>query len=395
MKAKLLLLFSLNITLAFAVSKVQVNQDLNNLMRKIDQLNHELAQKQRQQQNINQAIDDSEDAINQSEALLARLQHKRTLDMNQLAEISNLLPQVVHATQAAQDNVKLAMTKIYQQIKMLQAKSNSILGGNEALQDSRKKLYLIKILRLQQQKYQALQTKLDQLNSTNTKIENELARLDRQLGLTTQHKKQLQLTKEQELQHSQQLHQQIVRDQQQLANLKDKQAVLNRFMSEIQAADAKARAAAQQQGREKAKAATASSVHPDQSYEDNSPFLARQLARPIEAKVAVPFGVMRGGVRNSGVLLNATNNISVYSISNGKVLYSGVLPGFGQMVVIDNGDNYLSIYGGVLPKVHKGQSVTRGMIIANAGNDSNQPMGGVYFELRHLGKPVDPSKLVN
>jgi septal ring factor EnvC (AmiA/AmiB activator) len=395
MKAKLLLLFSLNITLAFAVSKVQVNQDLNNLMRKIDQLNHELAQKQRQQQNINQAIDDSENAINQSEALLARLQHKRTLDMNQLAEISKLLPQVVQATQAAQDNVKLAMTKIYQQIKMLQAKSNSILGGNEALQDSRKKLYLIKILRLQQQKYQELQTKLDQLNSTNTKIENELARLERQLGLTTQHKKQLQLTKEQELQHSQQLHQQIVRDQQQLANLKDKQAVLNRFMSEIQAADIKARAAAQQLAHEKAKAATVTSVHPDQSYEDNSPFLARQLARPIEAKVAVPFGVMRGGVRNSGVLLNATNNISVYSISNGKVLYSGVLPGFGQMVVIDNGDNYLSIYGGVLPKVHKGQQVTRGMIIANAGNDNNQPMGGVYFELRHLGKPVDPSKLVN
>lgn len=395
MKAKFLLLFSLNITLAFAVSKVQVNQDLNNLMRKIDQLNHELVQKQKQQQNINQAIDDSENAISQSEALLARLQHKRTLDMNQLAEISNLLPQVVQATQAAQDNVKLAMTKIYQQIKMLQAKSNSILGGNEVLQDSRKKLYLIKILKLQQQKYQTLQTKLDQLNSTNTKIENELARLDRQLGLTTQHKKQLQLTKEQELQHSQQLHQQIVRDQQQLANLKDKQAVLNRFMSEIQAADAKARAAAQQQAREKAKAATVTSVHPDQSYEDNSPFLARQLARPIEAKVAVPFGAMRGGVRNSGVLLNATNNISVYSISNGKVLYSGVLPGFGQMVVIDNGDNYLSIYGGVLPKVHKGQPVTRGMIIANAGNDSNQPMGGVYFELRHLGKPVDPSKLVN
>jgi septal ring factor EnvC (AmiA/AmiB activator) len=123
--------------------------------------------------------------------------------------------------------------------------------------------------------------------------------------------------------------------------------------------------------------------------------LSRKLTRPVEGKISVGFGQMRDSVRNNGVLLSVNDNTPVYAISNGSVLFSGELPGFGQIIVIDHGDNYTSVYSGILSKVAKGTYVSAGSQIAISGNNSNQPMGGVYFELRHLGKPVNPTKLFN
>lgn len=133
----------------------------------------------------------------------------------------------------------------------------------------------------------------------------------------------------------------------------------------------------------------------DNSVEDNSPFMSRKLSKPVAGNISVGFGQMRDSVRNNGVLVNPADNTPVYSVSRGVVLFSGSLPGFGQIIVVDNGDNYTSVYSGVLSKVAKGSSVSAGQQIATSGTLSNQPMDGVYFELRHLGKPVNPSKLFN
>ncbi len=133
----------------------------------------------------------------------------------------------------------------------------------------------------------------------------------------------------------------------------------------------------------------------DASIEDNSPFMARKLSKPIAGNITVAFGQMRDSVRNNGVLVIPAENTPVYSVSRGVVLFSGSLPGFGQIIVVDNGDNYTSVYSGVISKVAKGNSLAAGQQIASSGNADNQPMGGVYFELRHLGKPVNPSKLFN
>ncbi len=133
----------------------------------------------------------------------------------------------------------------------------------------------------------------------------------------------------------------------------------------------------------------------DNSVEDNSPFMSRKLSKPVTGNITVGFGQMRDSVRNNGVLVSPADNTPVYSVSRGTVLFSGSLPGFGQIIVVDNGDNYTSVYSGVLSKVAKGSSVSAGQQIATSGTASNQPMDGVYFELRHLGKPVNPSKLFN
>jgi septal ring factor EnvC (AmiA/AmiB activator) len=75
------------------------------------------------------------------------------------------------------------------------------------------------------------------------------------------------------------------------------------------------------------------------------------------------------------------------------VVFSDWLRGFGNLLVIDHGDDFLSVYGnnesllaGWAPASRSGEAV------ATVGNSGGNPDSGLYFELRHRGQPFDPLK---
>ncbi|MGO8754085.1 MAG: peptidoglycan DD-metalloendopeptidase family protein [Gallionellaceae bacterium] len=77
----------------------------------------------------------------------------------------------------------------------------------------------------------------------------------------------------------------------------------------------------------------------------------------------------------------------------GKVVYSGSgLRGYGKLIIIKHNQTYLSAYAHndrILVK--EGQTVTKGQKIAEMGN-SDADHVELHFEIRKLGKPVDPAK---
>lgn len=378
------IIFVLWLNFSFAVSSSEVSHDLNGLIDQINKVNDDINNKQKQQQNLSKAINDSKNAIDKSEELLDHLKAQRNLDIKQLDEIETLLPQLTQAIQIVQANVKTAIEASYKQFRLLQ-NNDSVINGNNNLLYERKKKYLSKLIELEQQKYAQLQSKLDKLNEVNDQINEQLDVIEKQLGITSKRKSQLQQDKEEKLHQAALLQKKISKEKELLANLKQQQGQLNKLLKKLQATEIaqKAKQSSKQISNGKA----------DPGYEDNSPFLSRKLSKPVEnGTVIVKFGEIRGGVPNNGVLFSGSN-LPIHAISNGRVLFSGMLPGFGQMVVLDNGDNYTSIYGGILPGVVKNQQVTSNQVIGSSGTAANQPMGGVYFELRHLGKPVNPDKL--
>lgn len=113
--------------------------------------------------------------------------------------------------------------------------------------------------------------------------------------------------------------------------------------------------------------------------------------KPVNATVITSFGAkLPEGGRSKGILYDAVLNTDVKAVAEGVVLYSGRLTGFGEVVVIAHKDHYLSVYSGILSNVNKNQEVTSGQRIGSSGDKADQPMGGLYFELRHLGVPVKP-----
>jgi len=76
-------------------------------------------------------------------------------------------------------------------------------------------------------------------------------------------------------------------------------------------------------------------------------------------------------------------------------VYAGSgLRGYGNLVILKHNNTYLTAYAhNQTLLVKEDQLVKRGQKIAEMGNsDSDQVK--LHFEIRKLGKPVDPSKLL-
>lgn len=125
--------------------------------------------------------------------------------------------------------------------------------------------------------------------------------------------------------------------------------------------------------------------------------LAGQLPWPVPGDIKVRFGSRReGDLRWNGVLLEAEAGSPVRAIHAGRVVFSDWLRGYGLMTIVDHGNRYLSLYGhnqSLLRDV--GDWVATGDTVALAGDSGGQERSGIYFELRHDGKPVNPDRWCN
>jgi murein hydrolase activator len=72
-------------------------------------------------------------------------------------------------------------------------------------------------------------------------------------------------------------------------------------------------------------------------------------------------------------------------------VFADWLRGFGNLLIIDHGDSYMSLYGNneTLYK-QVGEVISGGETIAAVGNSGGNSDSGLYFEMRHQGKPFDP-----
>jgi len=121
--------------------------------------------------------------------------------------------------------------------------------------------------------------------------------------------------------------------------------------------------------------------------------LRGRMAAPISGKVAARFGAKRGdGPVWRGIFFKAPEGTEVRAVGPGRIAYAAWMRGWGNVIIVNHGGEYLSIYGfnQTLLK-HAGDAVKAGDIIASAGSTGGNEESGLYFELRHLGKPIDPA----
>lgn len=96
---------------------------------------------------------------------------------------------------------------------------------------------------------------------------------------------------------------------------------------------------------------------------------------------------------SKGVDIGGTPGQTVTASATGKVVHTGsTLRGYGKLIIIKHNKSYFSVYAHnnqVL--VREGQTVVKGQKIAEMGN-SDADRVKLHFEIRRLGKPVDPLK---
>jgi septal ring factor EnvC (AmiA/AmiB activator) len=130
---------------------------------------------------------------------------------------------------------------------------------------------------------------------------------------------------------------------------------------------------------------------------ERTPFAKRRggLGWPASGGFSVRFGQSRGvgGVRWQGVVIDATEGRDVHAVSHGRVAFADWLRGYGLLMILDHGDGYMTLYGynQTLNK-EVGDWVEEGEAIASVGRSGGNAQAGLYFEIRHRGRPVNPAR---
>lgn len=119
------------------------------------------------------------------------------------------------------------------------------------------------------------------------------------------------------------------------------------------------------------------------------------MAWPVAGETSNQFNRPRnqGKMRWQGVTIPAQAGTTVRAIHQGHVVYADWLRGSGLLLIIDHGEGYMSLYAhnaSLLRDV--GEWVPAGAPVSTVGNSGGSEQAGLYFEVRHEGKPVDPAK---
>ena len=120
------------------------------------------------------------------------------------------------------------------------------------------------------------------------------------------------------------------------------------------------------------------------------------LNMPVKGKIISFFGPHRNKQLNvvnfeSGIEIKADRGEPIHAVYAGRVLYAKWFKGYGNMIIIDHGNNYYTIYAHAQELfAAQGDTVEAGEVVATVGDSGSMIGPSLHFEVRYHGKPVDP-----
>ena len=125
-----------------------------------------------------------------------------------------------------------------------------------------------------------------------------------------------------------------------------------------------------------------------------------KLLIPVKGRIISKYGPKKAGdyksyTFQSGIDIKTERGEPGKTIFKGEVLFAEWLNGYGNLMIINHGENYYSLYAH-LEEIfkQKGDTVQTGEVIATAGDSGSIKGLCLHFELRHHGKPVNTLNLI-
>ena len=118
-----------------------------------------------------------------------------------------------------------------------------------------------------------------------------------------------------------------------------------------------------------------------------------RLGWPVSGPVIKTFGARRSASRWDGIVISAEEGVEVKSVSRGRVVFSDWLRGYGLMIIVDHGKDFMTLYA-FNQSLYKevGDWIDVGDVIAAVGKSGGRNAAGLYFGVRDQGSPLDPQK---
>lgn len=408
----------------------QARRDREALRDRIRQLEKQIAGTESSRRDVTLELKKSETAISELDRRLASLETDTRLAGEELNEIQRRIKNQTAELERKQQQLAAQLRAQYAGGLSPWA---TLLSGEDPQDIARELGYLEYVARAQADAVRAVHSALEELNRLQAQAQEHEARLKQLAEETAQRRAELEKRQAERQAVLARIEKELKQQRSEARNLANNEAQLAKLVDalakaiEEEAAEARRRAEearrlaeerrlAEQrrlaeerrlaEQREKAEATRrAEETQPARPsppaptsrpapLQETAPLngLQKGLPYPVRGEVQGRFGMERpeGGIWR-GIVLRAKEGASVTAVAPGRVVYAGWLGGFGNLLILDHGAQYLSVYAynqGLLRQV--GDHVRAGEAIATVGSTGGQVEPGLYFEIRHGGKPVNP-----
>ncbi len=381
LKFRFLVLCSLLLTGTVSASQ---QEELENLRQRITTMQSEMAKTSESKTEAADALRASERAISDSNRKIAELaeqQREADTKLNELHAQQQQLKQHLSWQQA------LLSRLLYQQY--LGGKHEYLklmLDNQDPNKVARDLQYFRYIARNRAAWLDSLRTDLNALKNVSDKVQAQSEALSNLRAEQATQKEKLKQDQHERLQVLGRISNQLTQQRHEITRLQHDENRLARLVAKI----------AEMLAKPKTKSLFRNENIPDNRF-DGQPFerLQGKLALPVKGDITNHFGATRpdSTVLWKGIFIRSSSGQSVKVIAAGRVVFADWLRGFGNLLIVDHGHAYMSLYGNneTLYK-QVGDELRGGDTIATVGNSGGNSDSGLYFELRHESKPLDPIK---
>ncbi|MEO0316851.1 MAG: hypothetical protein RL404_528 [Pseudomonadota bacterium] len=424
--------------------KQQAEQERAELRKKLDALKSDIAKTEKAHGHAADALAESEKAISTANRSLRELASEQQRTQQHLAQLSKSQQELEAAV--AQQRSRLEKMLREQYVAGHDDRVRLLLSGDNPNRIARELRYLGYVSAEQVKAIAELQQNLEAIEANKADAEETRAALE---DIATEQREQKALLEKEKgkrkalvTQLSSKLGEQrrqagsLARDEERLSSLVDKLAVLIAQQRKADEEEARRRARLKAEAREKlaaksrtedkgkaeskdgiadnAKSSPASRAPATKEAKERKP--ADELAElppppdgnafagqrgklrlPAKGELVATFGAKRAdGPAWKGIFIKAAEGSEVHAAGAGEVVFADWMRGFGNLLIVDHGGQDLSIYGNNQAVLKRpGDRVKTGDVIATVGNSGGNEQSGLYFEMRHQGRAIDPLTWIN
>jgi septal ring factor EnvC (AmiA/AmiB activator) len=377
-----------SVALLFALAALAVpaqaapKEELEELRGRIGELQKQLADSEESKAEAGDALRESERAVSETNRKLYQLAEQRrqvNAALTKLRSRARTVEADIAAEQATLSNL------LYQQYVTGQSDAVKLVLNREDPNEIARQLhYLGYVSRARAELLASLRYNLANLEKLADETRDKSAELRALQNEEASQKRRLENEKAERQRVYSRVSSEIAQSRKQLSTLKRDEERLTRLIERL----------AKEVARKKPGKRITNQALPS-ADSGSGPFrkLKGRLRLPVLGELMNRFGSQRkdSGLSWKGLFISAEPGREVKAIAGGRVVYADWLRGFGNLMIVDHGDGYMSLYGNneaLLKQV--GDETRAGDTIAAIGNSGGNPDSGLYFELRYQGKPFDP-----
>ena len=380
---------------AYAAAKPEApKQKLDQLHERIESLKKELDSSQAAHAEAADELKQSEQAISEANRKLYELNQQHKQNRNTL---ETLQQQKTGLETTLQQQQRLLGSQLYQQyLHGQQGYMQVVLQQQDPGAIARQLHYFSYIAKARAKLIESMQLNLSKITKLNDKTAIALQEITTLKVEQEQERQELQSQKNERGKVLKKLSAQISAQRSEIDKLKRDEKSLSELVERLaKIALKKTQAKRSKARKDKGPDAVARNETLPSNNLDSGSFAALKgkLNLPVRGDITNRFGAARedSGVSWKGLFIKSTEGSEVKSVAGGRVVFADWMRGFGNLLIVDHGDGYMSLYGNnqaLLKKV--GEEVKGGDTIAAVGNSGGNETFGLYYELRRQSKPFDP-----